>query len=200
LGGQATIVAAAPVDPVTDLTIDRQVKKRAPSRPAAARQGPSASRPTVARDATYRGRQWVTRSRPGVDRMASAWLIRRFIDPSAEFVFASAPGDFPTAVPFDMYGAGFTHDGAQCTFEVLVRRFAISDAKVVQLAEIVHDLDLNDGAFGNPHAPTVNAVITGLRASASSDRGLLDEGIKLFEALYAGLKAPSRAAGRAKRR
>jgi hypothetical protein len=98
-----------------------------------------------------RGRLWVTRPRPGVDRMASAWLIRRFIDAAARFGFLTDVDAAPAnAVPFDMFGAGFGHQGDRCTFEALQARFDIRDAAVTRLATIVHDLDLKDGKFGAP--------------------------------------------------
>ena len=133
----------------------------------------------------YTGRLWVTRPRPGVDRMASAWLIRRFIDAAARFGFLSdvkaSPAD---AIPFDMFGAGFGHEGNRCTFETLQRRFDIKDPAVTRLAEIVHDLDLKDGKFGAPEAATVGATIEGLQLSCADDQQLLEHGRVMFEALY----------------
>ena len=130
------------------------------------------------------GRLWVTRPRPGVDRMASAWLIRRFIDAHARFAFITdvkAAGD---ALPFDMFGAGFGHEGDRCTFETLTTRFGVTDPVVVRIAEIVHDLDLKDGKFGAPEAPTLGIAIDGLQLASTDDTTLLEQGITLFEALY----------------
>jgi hypothetical protein len=132
----------------------------------------------------YEGRVWVTRPRPGVDRMASAWLIRRFIDPSARFAFITdvkAAGD---ALPFDMFGAGFGHEGDRCTLETLIARFGITDAAASRIAEIVHDLDLKDGKFGAPEAATLGMAIEGLQLSSKDDSTLLEQGMTLFEALY----------------
>ena len=98
----------------------------------------------------YEGRLWVTRPRPGVDRMASAWLIRRFIDSNARFAFITDVKTAGDALPFDMFGAGFGHEGDRCTFETLTTRFGITDPAVARIAEIVHDLDLKDGKFGAP--------------------------------------------------
>jgi hypothetical protein len=135
--------------------------------------------------AQYIGRKWVTRPRPGVDRMSSAWLIRRFVDPSATFAFLTdakhAPAD---AVPFDMYGAGFGHEGDRCTFEVLVARFGIADRAVARLSEVVHDLDLKDGKYAAPESTTLGAAIEGLQLSCGDDHQLLDQGMILFEAMY----------------
>ncbi len=133
----------------------------------------------------YRNRVWVTRPRPGVDRFASAWLIRRFIDRNATFVFAAAPDKDPDAVPFDMYQpGGFKHDGDLCTFEVLQDRFGISDVIVTQIAEFVHDIDFKEDLYKSPHTATVAHLIEGLRASIPDDATLLEQGIVMFEALY----------------
>ena len=140
----------------------------------------------------YNGRRWVTRPRPGVDRMASAWLIRRFIDANARFGFitdAKAAGD---ALPFDMFGAGFGHEGDRCTFEALAVRFGIRDAAVARIAEIVHDLDLRDGKFGAAEAATLGIAIDGLQLSSMDDGLLLDQGMTLFEALYRSFSQSTR--------
>ena len=144
----------------------------------------------------YQHRMWVTRPRPGVDRFASAWLIRRFIDAQAAFVFADSPGRYPDAVPFDMYQAGgFKHEGDQCTFEVLQERFGIKDTAVRRIAEIVHDLDLKDDRFKHVYRATVGAIVEGLRASIAEDGKLLEQGIVMFEALYQSFQAPKRKSG-----
>jgi hypothetical protein len=132
----------------------------------------------------YAGRVWVTRPRPGVDRMASAWLIRRFIDARARFGFITDVKSAGEALPFDMFGAGFGHEGDRCTFETLVARFDVSDPAVARLAEIVHDLDLKDNKFGAPEAATLGIAIDGLQLSSMEDGVLLEQGITLFEALY----------------
>ena len=160
----------------------------------------------------YQRRLWVTRPRPGVDRMASAWLIGRFIDPEARFGFvadqAAAPRD---AVPFDMFGADFGHHGKHCTFETLSAVFGISASGVARLAGIVHDLDLKDGRFRSPEAAAVDAVIDGLRLRYADDDTLLAQGVVLFDALYRSFEqsvrrvgprpvAPPRATRRARKR
>ena len=135
--------------------------------------------------AQYKGRLWVTRPRPGVDRMSSAWLIRRFVDGTASFAFVTdAKTAPPDAVPFDMYGTGFGHEGDRCTFETLVASFGISDRAVARLSEVVHDLDLKDGKYAAPEAATLGAAIDGLQMSCGDDHQLLDQGIILFEAMY----------------
>lgn len=129
----------------------------------------------------FRNRTWVTRPRPGVDRMASAWLIRRFIDPKARFAFAAAPDS--ADVPFDMYTGEFSHQGPLCTFEVLAKRFKITDQAVVRLAQIVHDLDMKDSVYGAPESPAVGRMVEGLRQVHAEDPPLLEQGIAMFEAL-----------------
>lgn len=146
--------------------------------------------------ATYRNRMWVTRPRPGVDRFASAWLIRRFIDRDATFAFAAAPDRHPDEVPFDMYHAGgFKHDGDLCTCEVLQDRFGIRDAAVTRIAEIVHDIDLKEDRYKSPHTATLANLVEGLRASIPDDTKLLEQGIVMFEALYQSFQTTRRARG-----
>jgi len=132
----------------------------------------------------YRNRIWLTRPRPGVDRMSSAWLIQRFIDPKARFAFAEKPKARSKSMPFDMYGVEFSHHGDACTFETLVSRFAIKNPGVKRLARIVHNLDLKDDKFQAPEAVAVGALVEGLRQMYRDDRQLLHEGVKMFEALY----------------
>jgi hypothetical protein len=132
----------------------------------------------------YNARLWVTRPRPGVDRMASAWLIRRFIDSDARFGFITDAKTAGDALAFDMFGSGFGHEGDRCTFEALAVRFGIDDAAVARIGEIVHDLDLKDGKFGAPEAATLGIAIDGLQLSSVDDAVLLNQGMTLFEALY----------------
>lgn len=134
--------------------------------------------------AGFRQRVWVTRPRPGVDRMASAWLIRTFIDPDATFAFAADRGAVPdTAVAFDMFGVRLTHHDGRCTFETLCRTFDVRGAAVEQLAALVHALDLEDGP---PPAdgPTMQALIDGLQRAHADDEALLAHGMTLFDALH----------------
>ena len=131
--------------------------------------------------AAFRNRRWVTRPRPGVDRMASAWLIRRFIDPKATFGFVERPAG--SDVPFDMYTGEFSHHGTSCTFETLVERFSIADAAVARIAHIVHDLDMKDTRYAPPEAPAVDRMVDGLRALYAADETLLQHGMGMFEAL-----------------
>lgn len=136
----------------------------------------------------FMNRTWVTRPRPGIDRVSSAWLIQRFIDPNARFVFAADPKDFPEAVPFDMFsGDGFGHRGEDCTFETLTREFLIKDTKVRAIAQIVHDADLDDEKFGRVEGAGLDRVLTGWARQQLSDSELLRRGIELIEGLYSAL-------------
>jgi hypothetical protein len=160
--------------------------------------GPAATSrsPGPADASTYGGRLWVTRPRPGVDRMASAWLIRRFIDPQARFGFAADRDTVPEdAIPFDMFGVDFSHHGDGCTFETLCAVFGIQEASTTRLAAIVHDLDLKDARFGAPEGGTVGTLIEGLQLAYADDEALLAQGISLFEALYRAFEQSTRSAG-----
>ncbi len=133
----------------------------------------------------YVGRVWVTRPRPGIDRVSSAWLIRRFIDPNAQFMFANDPGQYSDAVPFDMFqGGGFGHRGDDCTFETLSKEFAIRDPKVETIAEIIHDADLADEKFGRYEGLGLDRVLVGWAQEGVSDDELLRRGMELIEGLY----------------
>lgn len=137
-----------------------------------------------------RGRTWMTRAGVKVDRIASAWLIRRFIDPAATFVFAE-PGarpPSPDVVRFDMYEGEFTHDGDLCTFEVLLRASAkAGDPALQAIAQIVHDLDLKDERYQRPETLGVGAFVRGITARHTDDGRRVAEGATMFEALYSSL-------------
>jgi hypothetical protein len=132
-----------------------------------------------------RDRQWVTRPRPHVDRVASAWLIKRFIDPGATFVFAP-PAEFPAdAIPFDAPNVEFTHQGEDCTFETLIKRARLKDRRLMRLAEIVHEADLRDGKYPREEARGIDVAIRALLAASPDDQQVLQNGFTLFEGLYA---------------
>ena len=188
LGGEASVFEASSISGVDERRLLAEIRK---SRPQDVKASPSPPRPDGQRldQREFQNRRWVTRPRPGVDRFSSAWLICRFIDPAAEFVFASSPDRAPDAVPFDMYQAGgFKHEGDRCTFEVLRDRFGIGEPAVGLIAEIVHDLDLKDDKYKSPHAATIGHLVEGLRASYPDDDRLLRQGIALFEAFYLSLQ------------
>ena len=133
-----------------------------------------------------RGRTWVTRKGIHVDRIASAWLVRRFIDPDARFKFVASSGYVPEPgeLRFDMFEAEFTHEGDRCTFEVLVDRFGLDDAGLRAVGEIIHDIDLKDEKFGRLEKPGVARLVTGIALTQKDDEARLSRGAALFDDLY----------------
>ena len=137
----------------------------------------------------YAGRIWITRPRPGIDRVASAWLIRRFIDPDARFIFDKDPSRHPAAIPFDMFqGGGFGHRGNDCTFETLVKSFGLRDRRVELVAQAIHDADLADEHFGRDEALGIDRILEGWSAQGVSDEELLRRGMEMIEGLYKGIR------------
>jgi hypothetical protein len=176
--------------------VTRLLKELEERTPDAGRPAASSGAEGPADLAKYRRRLWITRPRPGVDRMASAWLIRRFIDPEARFGFATdRDAVSQDAIAFDMFGVEFSHQGDGCTFETLCRVFGIQDAAVGRIACVVHDLDLKDERFGAPEASAIGLVIEGLRLVQTDDQELLAAGMTLFEALYRGFAQTGRVSG-----
>lgn len=152
---------------------------------------PAPTAPSPLAVTAFRRRRWLTRPRPGIDRIASAWLIRRFVDPHATFAFGEGgAGHGPGTLTFDMFGGDFTHEGDACTFEVLRARFGLTDPRLRDLGELVHDLDLKDGKHRRADAPLLGALVEGLRRAHADDQVLLDQGMALFEALFRGHAAP----------
>jgi hypothetical protein len=151
------------------------------------------AKPTMPIEAAQ-GRTWVTRAGIKVDRMASAWLIRKFIDPRARFKFVPAKDYQPQAreLRFDMFDAEFTHEGDLCTFEVLVRRFGLDDPSLRHVAEIVHDIDLKDAKFGREEAAGIGQLVAGIAAAHPDDEERLARGTALFEDLYAAQRGAVR--------
>ena len=134
---------------------------------------------------------WVTRRGVEVDRIACAWLIRRFIDPAARFRYVPARGyrPEPGEVLYDMFEGGFTHEGDRCTFEVLVARFTPGDPSLVAIGELVHDIDCKDEKFGREEAAGVASVIRGIVASHEDDGERVAAGAGLFDGLHAAFGA-----------
>ena len=157
------------------------------------RRAPETAEPSL-NPASFRGRRWVTRRRPGVDRMASAWLIRRYVDPRAAFGFVDQPSS--TEVAFDMYTGEFSHHGDSCTFEVLADRFGLRSPAVTKVGHIVHDLDMKDTKYGAPEAPAVGRMVEGLRALHAEDATLLEQGIGIFDALARSFESDDAPVGR----
>ena len=146
------------------------------------------SRNSRLKSAEYVGRQWMTRPRPGIDRVSSAWLIRRFIDPKARFIFGAEPGSHPDAIPFDMFcPQGFGHRGEDCTFETLYKQFVIRDSKVKRIAQIIHDADLGDERFGRTEGVGLDSVLKGWAKQDLPDDELLRRGMDLIEGLCESL-------------
>ena len=137
--------------------------------------------------AALKGRVWVTREGVYVDRIASAWLIRRFIDAEARFKFVPARGYAPAPgeLRFDMFEAEFTHEGDRCTFEVLLARAGLAeDSALCAIAEIVHDIDLKDRKFGRPEAEGIKTLIAGICVATGDDTERLARGAAVFEDLH----------------
>ena len=136
-----------------------------------------------------RAATWVTRQGVYIDRIASAWLIRRFIDPAARFKFVAPQGyrPRPHELRFDMFEAEYTHEGKACTFETLVTRFSLGDPAVRLIAEIVHDIDCKEAKFGRPETPGIERLIAGITKQHAQDSARLEHGTALFDALHAAL-------------
>jgi hypothetical protein len=144
----------------------------------------------------FEGRVWVTRRGVYVDRIASAWLIRRFIDPKAEFKFVPAKGYAPRPgeLRFDMFEAEFTHKGDRCTFEVLLDELLVehTEPALQVIAEIVHDIDLKEAKFGHPETDGIRTMIAALCAASDDDAERLRRGAALLEDLYRYFRKPGR--------
>jgi hypothetical protein len=158
--------------------------------PAQSRPAQAAARPEV------RGRTWVTRVGIQVDRIASAWLIRRFIDPEARFKFVPAKGyaPEPAELRFDMFEAEYSHEGDRCTFETLCKRFMLSAPGLSELAEVIHDIDLKDEKFRRPETAGVAACLDGICRSVAADDERLQRATSLLEGLLShyGLRKEAR--------
>ena len=136
----------------------------------------------------YRGRIWLTRPRPEIDRVGSAWLIRNFIDPDAQVAFAASVSAQPNAVSFDMLAAEFSHVGEDCTFETLAKRFAIRDKAVRKIGEMIHDADLEDDKFQRVECIGIDRILKGCAKEGLSDEEILRRGFECFDALYSFLQ------------
>jgi hypothetical protein len=140
-----------------------------------------------ARIEDYKHKTWTTRKRPFVDRFASAWLIKKFIDKNASFIFIDEKdldNMDKNVIPFDIRGGRFTHAGDLCTFEVLMKSFSLKDKTLRKIAEIVHELDLKDDKFRNPEAKGIEDILSGIRKIAKDDREAFEKGMYIFEMLY----------------
>jgi hypothetical protein len=136
----------------------------------------------------YRSRTWLTRPRPEIDRVGSAWLVRRFIDPRAKFVFAATVPSNREMIPFDMVDVEFSHHGDRCTFETLTQRFGIEDKAVRKIAEMIHDADLEDEKFQRWECIGIDRVLKGWAKQGLPDEEILRRGFECFDALYGFLQ------------
>ncbi len=136
----------------------------------------------------FRGKTWLTRPRPEIDRVGSAWLIHKFIDPEAKFVFGANPRKFREAIPYDMLDVEFTHHGDNCTFETLLQRFAIEDKGARLLAEMIHDADLEDDKFHRQECLGLQLMFIGWGKLGLTDHEILEKGFGCFDALHAGIR------------
>ncbi|MGH7561444.1 MAG: chromate resistance protein ChrB domain-containing protein [Gemmatimonadales bacterium] len=175
-GGEALVCEASFVAGITDAELRALFVPR-----TEARGGPGEGAEEIEPGST-----WVTREGVFVDRIASAWLIRRFIDPKARFKFAPSRGyqPEPGELRFDMYEAEYTHEGGRCTFETLLRRFRLKDRALRTIGEIVHDIDCKDDRFGRPEAAGVATILRGVTRACPDDAGRLARGGAVFDDLY----------------
>jgi hypothetical protein len=155
--------------------LERRLRRNEKASPAA---------PSLGR-ADYRGRTWVTRKNVHVDRIASAWLIRRFIDSDASFKFVAGQGyrAAKDELTFDMYEGTFTHVGDACTLETLIARFTLKEPGLSTIAEIVHDIDVKDGKFSRAEAPGIASLIAGIAVAHREDEHRIEIGGAMFDAL-----------------
>ena len=135
--------------------------------------------------------RWVTWENIGVDRMGCAWLIRRFVDPSAEFVFVAAgAGPLPDgAEPFDIPGARLSHRGGHSSFHTIVREYGLDDPVLQRIAQLVDEADVTQEVTIEPAAPGLDLICRGLRLTSPDDRTALERGALIYDALYAQLAA-----------
>jgi hypothetical protein len=145
---------------------------------------PTAEPIAACRTSTYRNRRWVTRKRPHIDRLASAWLIRRYIDSEARFAFVDEGARLrKDDVPFDMFGVDFDHRGDDCTFETLRKAFGLEEPALEAIARVVHDADLKDGKFGRRDAEGIERAVRAL-GTRLADRKALEVCLHLFDGLF----------------
>jgi hypothetical protein len=178
-GGSAVIAEAEFVEGISDEELDAMLE----SEREGARHEPE--RP-VAADRVQPGRTWVTREGVNVDRIASAWVIRRFIDEDARFKFVAARGyrPKPAELRFDMFEAEYTHVGENCTFQTLLRRFGLRDRGLSAIGEVVHDIDCKDDRFNRPETAGTAALIRGIVQTRDGDKERLERGAALLDDLY----------------
>jgi len=151
---------------------------------SSAPQPESPARPKRYARNAFQGKVWTTREHIHIDRLFSAWLIRRSIDPKAKFVFMPENKLPKNAIPFDVFGAEFSHHGEDCTFETLLKSFQLKDKALAAIAEIVHDIDMKDQKFGRPEAAGLDAIVRALADALQDDHKMLEVGSTILDALY----------------
>ncbi len=183
-GGSAMIAEATFVEGLSDEEVMAMI---------ATEQGAAVSTDAVSGvgpDRVSAGLRWVTRQGVHVDRIASAWLIRRFIDAAATFKFVPARGykPRPAELRFDMFEAEYTHVGQECTFQTLIKRFGLGERALTVIGEIVHDIDCKDERFGRPETAGIASLIRGIVDAYDDDATRLERGAALFDDLYAACR------------
>ena len=176
-GGTAMLCQAAFIEGITDEEVEAMLASHE------SREGEGTS---VRVERVEPGRTWVTRTGVKVDRISSAWLIRRFIDPQARFKFV-APRGYDAArgeLRFDMFDAEYAHEGDRCTFQTLLARFGLGDAALRAIGEIVHDIDCKDEQFGRPETAGVASLIRGIALSTEDDTARIERGATILDSLY----------------
>lgn len=142
--------------------------------------------PTSIKD--YQGKIWITRRNLFVDRMASAWLIKRFVDKEAVFKFMEEREMVnlnKNMILFDVRGGEFTHVSDMCTFEIILKSFGLKDKALKRIAELVHEIDLKDGKYDSPEAKGIEEILKGIKKMSKDDADALERGLAVFETLYA---------------
>jgi hypothetical protein len=175
-GGTALVCEAVFIEGISDTELDAMFRPTEPAGPTPA-----------GGETSWSGRTWVTRQGIKIDRMASAWLIRRFIDPAARFKFVAPRGYKPAGdeVRFDMYEAEFTHEGPKCTFETLLERFGLRDRALHAIGEIVHNIDCKDDKFERAEAPGLALLVDGIARAHAEDAERIERAAAVFDDLYA---------------
>jgi len=195
-GGEAIVTTAGFIAGVREDQLEarfRKLPKEAPVKATARRKRSAPARAAGPPPPRIRGAVWVTRKGVFVDRIASAWLVVRFIDPKARFKFVPARGYRPARgeYRFDMFEGEFTHQGDHCSFETLLDRFRLDDPALRHIAEIVHDIDCKDDKFGRGEAGTIRTVLEGITLAHPKDADRLTAGGVIFDGLYQRFRRPA---------
>lgn len=180
--GSAIIAEAAFVEGLSDEEVEAMLDTRDDAHDTASEPGGA--------DRVAPGQTWVTRENVHVDRIASAWLIRRFIDPEAHFKFVPARGykPRPSELRFDMFEAEYTHVGEDCTFQTLIRRFGLTERALSAIGEVVHDIDCKDERFGRPETAGIATLVRGIADGHDDDAQRIERGSFLFDDLYTSFR------------